>query len=390
MNADSFQAAVSFAAGAPLELRSVSLDTPQADEVLVSVKACAICHSDLLYISGAWKVPLPAVFGHEAAGEILAVGERSDSAAQDLAVGDRVVVSLLRACGSCPACVRGEESLCLTKTRLDECSPLCLLEGEQKGTRLHHGLRTAAFAERVLLARSQVVKIPPAIDDALDDTLDNALDNTLDDTLDDTLACLLGCGVLTGFGAVANVANPPEGSHLVIIGCGGVGLNCVQAARLTKPKTNIAIDPSSVKRTTAVELGATHTYLPSSDLPKEVHAATHGGADFVFVAVGNVQAMTLGFEMLRDGGCMVVVGMTREGETLALDTSMLSTHGKTVRGSKMGGARLAHDVPKLIDLHARGEWNLEKLTGKKFPFADINAALDTARSEDALRSLIVF
>ena len=370
MNSDSFQAAVSFKVGAPLELRSVSLDAPQADEVCVAVKACAICHSDLYYIEGAWPVPLPAVFGHEAAGEILAVGERSDATAQDLRVGDRVVVSLLRACGSCFACARGEESLCSGKTRLDERSPLRLLEGEQAGTRLYHGLRTAAFAERVLLARSQVVKIPPA--------------------LDCDLACLLGCGVLTGFGAVMNAAQPPEGSHLATIGCGGVGLNCVQAARLTNPKTNIAIDPSCVKRTTAQELGATHTYAPSSDLLAEVRATTRGGADFVFVAVGNAQAMTLGFDMLRAGGCMVVVGMTQGGEMFSLDASMLATEGKTVRGSKMGDARLARDVPKLLDLHARGDWSLDKLAGARFPLADINAALERAGREDALRSLVLF
>ena len=378
MSIDSFQAAVSFAAGAPLELRSVALDAPQADEVLVAVKACAICHSDLLYLSGAWEVPLPAVFGHEAAGEILALGERSNGAAQDLQVGDRVVVSLLRTCGSCSACSRGEESLCSGKTRLDERSPLRLLEGEQAGTRLYHGLRTAAFAERVLLARSQVVKISSKINDGIDSDIDS------------DLACLLGCGVLTGFGAVMNAAQPLEGSHLVTIGCGGVGLNCVQAARLTKPQTNIAIDPSKVKRATAEALGATHSYAPSDALPQEVHAATRGGADFVFVAVGNVQAMTLGFDMLRPGGCMVVVGMTKGGEMLHLDASMLATEGKIVRGSKMGDARLARDVPKLLDLHARGEWNLEKLAGNRFPFADINTALEAARSEDALRSLVMF
>ncbi len=382
MSIDSFQAAVSFAAGAPLELRSVALDAPQADEVLVAVKACAICHSDLLYLSGAWEVPLPAVFGHEAAGEILALGERSNGTAQDLRVGDRVIVSLLRTCGSCAACSRGEESLCSSKTRLDERSPLRLLDGEQAGTRLYHGLRTAAFAERVLLARSQVVKISPKINDGIDSDIDNDIDSDL--------ACLLGCGVLTGFGAVMNAAQPAAGSQLVTIGCGGVGLNCVQAARLTKPQTNIAIDPSQVKRTTAEALGATHSYAPSSDLPQEVRAVTHGGADFVFVAVGNVQAMTLGFDMLRPGGCMVVVGMTKEGEMLLLDASMLATEGKTVRGSKMGDARLARDVPKLLDLHARGEWNLEKLAGTRFPFADINNALEAARSEDALRSLVMF
>ena len=385
MTLDSFQAAVSFKAGAPLELRSVALDAPQADEVLVAVKACAICHSDLHYLSGAWEVPLPAVFGHEAAGEILAVGECSecsDGAAQkttqDLRAGDQVVVSLLRTCdstsdstnGSCPACTRGEESLCSGKTRLDERSPLRLQEGKQAGAKLYQGLRTAAFAERVLVARSQVVKVSPVIDD--------------------DLACLLGCGVLTGFGAVMNVAAPPEGSHLATIGCGGVGLNCVQAARLTNPKSNIAIDTSRVKRTTAQALGATHTYSPSSDLPQEVRAATRGGADFVFVAVGSVHAMTLGFDMLRAGGCMVVVGMTKTGETLALDASMLATHGKTVRGSKMGDARLARDIPKLLDLHARGKWNLDKLAGERVPFADINAAIETAGNEGALRSIVLF
>ncbi len=365
-----FQAAVAFAPNAPLDLQPVTLDPPQTGEVLVALKACAVCHSDLHYISGAWKTPLPAVFGHEAAGEIVELGERTNSTDEELRVGDQVVVSLLRTCGACPACTRSEESLCATQTRLDERSPLRLLEGKHKGTRPFHGLRTAAFAEQVLVARSQVTKISTA--------------------LDGELACLLGCGVLTGFGAVMNAATPAEGSHLATIGCGGVGLNCIQAARLTKPTTNIAVDTSEVKRKIALELGATHAYAPAPALPAEVRAATRGGADFVFVAVGNTHAMSLGFDMLRPGGCMVVVGMTQEGETFSIDASMLATEGKTVRGSKMGDASLQRDVAILLDLHARGLWNLERLAGERFPFQNINKALDVSRSEGTLRSIVLF
>ena len=175
----------------------------------------AVCGSDIAYIDGEWESPRPAVFGHEAAGVIEALGPGVGG----FGVGDRVVVTLVRSCGSCRHCVRSEPVGCLGTFALDVRSPL----RDGSGTEVHHGRGMAAFASAVVVHRSQVVRI--------------ASDIRLD------VAALLSCGVLTGVGAAVNTAAVRPGSHVVVLGCGGVGLNVVQGARLSGATTVAAFDP---------------------------------------------------------------------------------------------------------------------------------------------------
>ena len=172
------KAAVCHGFGEPLAVEDIDLDPPGPEEVRVRVAACAICHSDVAYASGAWGGRLPAVYGHEAAGVVEEVGRE----AEGIEAGDHVVVTLVRSCGSCHVCRRGQPALCATVFRLDEHSPLHAHDGAE----IAQGLRTAAFAEQVLVHRSQVIPVPREL------PLDRA--------------CLLACGVVTGYGAVLNTA----------------------------------------------------------------------------------------------------------------------------------------------------------------------------------------
>src|SRR5208283_3148243 len=189
------RAAVCRAFGAPLTIETIEIADPGPGEVLIKTAACAICHCDISYIDGAWGGDLPAVYGHEAAGVIEAVG----TGVTRLRAGDHVVATLIRSCGFCPACAEGAPAFCEEVFPLDRETPL----RDAAGNPLVHGLRTGAFAERMIVDASQAVAI--------------LKDMKLD------AAALIACGVLTGLGAVVNTADVKAGSSAVVIGCGGVG-----------------------------------------------------------------------------------------------------------------------------------------------------------------------
>ena len=254
------RAAVCRAFGAPLAIETIELSPPGPGEVLIRTAACAICHSDIYYMEGAWGGELPAVYGHEAAGVVEAVGP----GVTRLKPGNHVVATLIRNCGFCPACAEGAPVFCEEVFPLDKATPL--RDGD--GKPVVHGLRTGAFAEHIVVDASQAVAIPQ----------DMKLDS----------AALIACGVLTGMGAVVNTANVRAGSSVVVIGCGGVGLNSVQGARLADCDPIIAIDVEAKKLAAAREFGATHTInARGENVEGRVKELTGGRkADWVFVTVG--------------------------------------------------------------------------------------------------------
>src|SRR6516164_4348761 len=224
------KAAVCRAFGAPLSIETIEVAEPGPGEVLIRTAACAICHSDIFYVDGAWGGDLPAVYGHEAAGVVEALGP----GVTRLKPGDHVVATLIRNCGFCPACAEGAPVFCEEVFPLDKATPLA----DGAGKPLVHGLRTGAFAEHIVVDQSQAIAIHEGL----------ALD----------CAALIACGVLTGFGAVVNTAKVKTGSSVVVIGCGGVGLNSIQGAKISGCAQIIAVDVESEKLVAAREFGATH------------------------------------------------------------------------------------------------------------------------------------
>lgn len=348
----------------PLAIEQVGLAEPRAGEVRVRIAACAICHSDLMAIDGAWGGDLPAVFGHEAAGEVEEVG----AGITGVASGDHVVVTLLRSCGDCHLCARGEPQLCATRLPLDLCSPLAAGDGSP----IRQGLRTAAFAEQVVVHASQIAVIPHEV------PLPSA--------------SLISCGVITGVGAVLNTAAVRPGSHVATIGTGGVGLNCVQGAALSGARSNIAIDVSDHKLAAAPTFGASHTINPrAADAREVVRSLTGGsGADYVFVAAGSAPAIEQGVTLLRRGGTLVVVGMTAEGVKVRLEALDIADNAVRILGSKMGSTRLRVDIPVLVDWYLQGRLKLDELISARYPLERINEAMASAVSGAALRNVIVF
>lgn len=358
------KAAVCRAFGAPLSIEDVTLAPPGPGEVRVALAACAICHSDVIFADGGWGGDLPAVYGHEAAGVVESVGPQVTNVAE----GDHVVVTLIRACGECPDCAGGRPVTCGTVFPLDMASPLTAGSGET----LAQGLRTGAFAESVTVDHSQAVAIPK----------DVPLDS----------ASLLACGVITGFGAVSNTARIEAGATVAVIGAGGVGLNTVQGAALSGASMVIAADISDAKLATARTFGATHGINPQSqDLIAEVRALTGGrGVDYAFATVGVRVAVEQAMQIAAPGGAVVLVGMPPSGVTVDLDPGALAGLNQRILGSKMGGARIQADIPFLVELYRQGRLKLDELISGRFPLERINEAMDEVRRGEALRNVIVF
>jgi Zn-dependent alcohol dehydrogenase len=358
------KAAVCRAFQQPLTIEHLDLAAPRAGEVRVRIAACAICHSDLLAMDGAWGGDLPAVFGHEAAGVVEEVG----AGVAPVRPGDHVVATLLRSCGQCHFCVQGEVQHCETQLPLDLRSPLTARDGST----IRQGLRTGAFAEQVVVDASQVAVIPDEM------PLDSA--------------SLLACGVITGLGAVLNTAAVRPGSNVATIGTGGVGLNCVQGAALSSARVNVAIDVSASKLAAARLFGASHTVNSREESARDVvRALTAGrGADYVFVAAGSAAAIEQGVTLLRRGGTLVVVGMPADGVKVRLEAVDIADRAYRILGSKMGSTRLRVDIPLLAGWYLQGRLKLDELISGRYALEQINDAIESARSGAALRNVITF
>ncbi|MCP3977635.1 MAG: zinc-binding dehydrogenase [bacterium] len=358
------KAAVCHQFGVPLTVEDVTIVDPSANEVRVVLSASAICHSDIAYMDGDWGGQLPTVYGHEASGIVTEVG----AGVTTVHPGDAVVVTLVRSCGRCFFCLSGNDVMCETEFGLDSAKVLRSGSGEV----VNHGLRTAAFAEEVLVHESQLAAIPGEMSMAA--------------------AALLACGVVTGFGAVTRTARVPEGANVVVVGVGGVGLNCIQGATHSRAAQVIAVDLREDKLTTAEAFGATSVVNASQEnAPQAVSDATAGrGADYVFITAGTAAAVEQSMPMVRRGGTLVVVGMPPTGDMAAIDTGNLAGNGQTILGSKVGSARVADDIPKLARMYQDGLLKLDELVSNTFSLDQINDAIDSARSGKAVRNVIMF
>lgn len=357
------KAAVCHAFGAPLEIEDILLRAPEMGEIEVTLDAVAICHSDISYAEGAWGGSLPAVYGHEAAGIVSAVG----TGVTGVSLGDSVVVTLIRACGACGSCAGGKPTLCETPYDGDT-GPITTAQG----SKLHQAMACGAFAEKVVVAQSQVVRIAPEIPkDA---------------------ASLIACGVITGVGAVVNAAGLRAGQDVVVIGAGGVGLNAIQGARIAGARRIVAVDMSAAKLQTAKDFGATHGVLATSDKPWKaaIQALGGRGADAVIVTVGAIPAYDQAPRYLGLGGKVIMVGMPHSGTQSSYEPVILAAVGQGMIGSKMGDVVIQRDIPWIVDLYVQGRLKLDELISGRWRLDQINDAIADTKSGAARRNVIMF
>ncbi len=355
------RAAICHAFGEPLLVEEVQLHPPGPGEIEVTLEAVAICHSDIAYAEGAWGGPLPAVYGHEAAGRITGLGPDVSG----LGIGDPVVVTLIRACGQCASCASGRPTGCETPPD-DDRGPL----RTATGGKLHQAMACGAFAEKVVVHHSQVVKIPP--------------DMPMD------AASLLACGVITGIGAVVNAARLRPGQDVVVIGAGGVGLNAIQGARIAGARRIVAVDLSEEKLADALAFGATDGVLATENAPwRAAKAAIGRGADAVLVTVGAPRAYDEAPRYLAGGGRVIMVGMPPSGARSHYEPVNFAATGQGMIGSKMGDVVIRRDIPWMIDLYAQGRLKLDELISRRWRLEEINDAIADTSSGTARRNVII-
>jgi S-(hydroxymethyl)glutathione dehydrogenase / alcohol dehydrogenase len=344
------------------EIRNdVTVIGPAPGEVRIRVKAAGVCHSDLSARDGGLPQPVPAVLGHEAAGEIIEIGDGVD----DLAVGDRVIANWLPACGTCSSCVRGEPYLCMTLVMMGYVQPR-FMAGD---TPLIGMAGLGAFAEEIVVPAIAAVKIG--------------------DDVPYEVAALVGCGVMTGVGAVVNTAGVRPGETVVVIGCGGVGIAAIQGARLSGATTIVAVDTVEAKHEVARRFGATHAVTPDglSDLSTEVTAGE--GFDYAFDVVAIPQTLRAAWTAARRGGAVVVVGAGRIEHQVEFSPFELLFEGKRILSSLYGSADARRDYARLLDLWRIGQLDIAGMISHRLRLDDVSDALAALGRGDVIRQVVI-
>lgn len=359
------KAAVLIEAGKPLQIEQVNISNPGPHEVLIRTAACGLCHSDLHFIEGAYPHPLPAIPGHEAAGIVEAVG----SEVRTVKVGDAVVTCLSAFCGHCEYCVSGRMSLCLggeTRRKPGEAPRLT----RPDGSIVNQMLNLSAYAEMMLVHEHACVAINPEM------PLDKA--------------SVIGCAVTTGAGTIFNACKVTPGETIAVIGCGGVGLATINAAKIAGAGRIIAADPMPEKRALAMKLGATDVIDPmADDAAKQIQELSKGGVDHAIEAVGRPASGELAVKSLKRGGTATILGMMPLQHAVGLSAMDLLS-GKKLQGAIMGGNRFPVDIPRLVDFYMRGMLDLDSIVSETIPLERINEGFDQMKRGDAARSVIVF
>ena len=354
----------------PVEIEEVELDPPKVGEVLVRVAAVGVCHSDVRHADGdlgpgRW----PAVMGHEGAGVVESVGE----SVTHVAPGDHVALCFVPACRSCRYCLAGKPNLC--ETVAEHGARGMLMDGTSRlrlpdGTTLQHGLRTACFAERTVVAAGGAVRIPAE--------------------LPLWQAALLGCGVVTGMGAVRNVARVQPGQSVAVLGCGGVGLQVIAAARLAGADPIIAVDRVPEKLELARAQGATHAVDAAEDVSpaSSIRQLSDGGVDYAFEVIGRPETIRLAWDAIRPGGTAVVVGLVPDGvEATVPAVEFLSD--KSLVGTYYGSGDPAAELPGLAALALSGELDLAGVITHVDGLEGVEAALDRLRRGEGARTVLL-
>ena len=355
--------------GAPgiLDIEELSVDRPAPNEVLVRVVGAGLCHSDLHFMEGTFKTPLPAVMGHESAGVVEAVG----SDVTYCRPGDHVVCCLSIFCGQCRQCLSGNPHRCVNPAATSR-----PVEGPPRlrksdGTGVEQMARLGGFAELMLVHQNALVTI----------TKDMPLDR----------AALIGCGITTGTGAVFRTAKVEPGSRVCVIGAGGIGLAAIQGARIAGAGQIVVVDVSDSKLEIARQLGGTNLVNASTvdNVVAAVKDLTGGGVDYSFEAIGLKSTAEQAFNMLDVGGTATVIGMVPPRQTLEIRGIDLLSE-KRIQGSMMGSNQFRTDIPALIRMYIDGRLKLDEMVSARLALDEINEGYAAMKRGEVSRQVITF
>ncbi len=350
-----------------LVIEDLVVDTPGPQEVLIRTVGAGLCHSDLHFMEGIFRSPLPAVMGHESAGIVEAVG----SDVTYVQPGDAVVACLSIFCGQCPKCLSGRPHLCQNGRATSRARDAAPRLQRADGTAVDQMARLGGFAEMMLIHQNGVVKV------------DN--DVPLDK------ACLIGCGVTTGFGAAVRTAKVPVGATTCVIGCGGIGLSAIQGCRVAGANRIIAVDTSAEKLETARLMGATDTINASEvdDVVAAVRDLTKGGVEYSFEAIGLKQTAEQAFNMLEVGGTATVIGMVPTKTPIEIRGLDLLSE-KKLQGSTMGSNQFRTDIPQMIQMYLDGRLMLDEMVSATISLDQVNEGYQWMKDGTVARTVITF
>lgn len=363
------RAAILEAPNQPLVIRDdIDINNPRAGEVLVRIKHCGVCHSDLSVVNGSLPAFGRVILGHEASGVI----EKTGDDVKHLLPGDHVVLTIAPPCGHCYFCQRGNYSICQNATGTQLFS---LPDGSSalscKGEKIYHGFGVAAFAEKVVVPARAAIKIEKDIPFEL--------------------ACLAGCALQTGVGAVMNTAKVEQGATVLIMGLGGVGLSAVQGARIAGAGIILASDPVAERREMALKLGATHVINPlEKKVEKECRKLTNNiGMDYAFETAGITKLVETGIQCIRPGGTTVAVGAAALDQGVTINHfTLFSSAEKKLCGCMLGSCNSLTDIPRLISFWREGKLNLKDMVTAVRPLEEINEAFEDMKSGKGIRTVL--
>ncbi|WP_237224230.1 zinc-binding dehydrogenase [Rothia nasisuis] len=358
-------AAEPYASSKPITISDIQLDPPGPGELLVRIEAAGLCHSDLSVVNGNRPRPVPMLLGHESAGIIEEVGE----GVTDYAVGQRVVMTFLPRCGECSGCASNGKTPCIPGTASN--TEGTLLSGARRlhrgGQDVQHHLGVSGFATYTVVDQRSVV--PVGSDVPAD------------------VAALLGCALLTGGGALLNVAKPEKTSRVAVVGLGGVGMAALIVARALGVEEVVGVDMQPDKLEMAKKLGATDAVTS----PDALAAAADGRKfDAVIEAAGHPKALETAIKITAPGGITVTVGLPAPGSETVIDPLALTAEARTIAGSYLGTSVPSHDIPIYEQLWREGKLNVEGLISAHIELDQINEAMDALHTGQALRQIITF
>jgi S-(hydroxymethyl)glutathione dehydrogenase/alcohol dehydrogenase len=339
--------------GKEWSVEEIDLDPPRRGEVLVRVVAAGLCHSDDHIVTGDSPMPTPMIGGHEGAGVV----ERVGPGVTGLVPGDHVVLAFLPSCGRCVPCSTGHQNLC-------DLGALIGHGRQADGTSRHHVdgrdlqlmCLVGVFAEFTVVNEASCIRIDPA--------------HSL------RTACLVGCGAVTGWGSAVYAAGVRAGETVVVVGVGGVGASAVQGARLAGAETIVAIDPVAFKREQAVRFGAHTAFASMEEAHDPIRQMTRGRmAHKVIMAmgVGRGDLMDQALGLTAKLGRVVVTNIHPYAENqVSMNLSNLTGMEKQVVGSLFGSANPRADIPKLLELDAKGQFDLGGLITRSYPIERVN------------------
>ena len=346
--------------GEPVSIETIEVPNPGPGEVLIDVKACGVCHTDLHYREGAINDDFPFLLGHEAAGFVEEVGEGVD----DLNLGDFVILNWRAVCGHCRSCRRGRPWNCFATHNATQKMKL-------DGKELSPALGIGAFAEKTLVAAGQATKVNPEAKPEV--------------------AGLIGCGVMAGLGAAMNTGQVSRGDSVAVFGCGGVGDAAIEGSRLAGAHTIIAVDIDPTKLEWPKKFGATHVIDSSKVDPVDaIREITDGnGVDVAIEAIGLPITYEQAFYSRDLAGTVVLVGVPNPEMKIELPMIEIFGRGGTLKSSWYGDCLPSRDFPMLIDLYLQGRLELDLFVSETIGLDEVEEAFHKMERGEVLRSVVV-